>query len=413
MKTTMNKQTRRYDIDWLRIGLFALLILVHNIIGFTQLGAMIYGYGNAELGGELLNLFIFFTHGWRLPALFIISGMGTCFAFKKRSSVQFVWERLTRLFIPLLFGALCINVVQGYIRFINDGGDAPFFQFVVSWWTEPNPGSTEVVSFGLAQIIQRVGHLWFLVNLLIYSLVALPLFVIFRRYPKNILAWMNSAVIRLPHGIGLLLLLPIPLVLIELLLKPWMPGFIGTGYEFYWYLFFFVMGYLCITAGDAYWSSLHKLRFIAPVLSCMCTIGLLIIIGIAESISPGYGHLLESGGWVLYEDSFWNWLSFPMCILHALNAWWWSLTIFAWAAICFNRTSKYLSYMNQAVYPFYILHMTFCLVGLYYVRELPLGWFVKFLILNVIVFFGCWALFEIFRRTPVSRVLLGIKPLKE
>ena len=413
MNTVHTEQTRRHDIDWIRIGLFSLLILVHNAIGFTQFGEVIYGYGNAELGGESLNLFLFFTHGWRLPALFIISGMGTCFAFKHRTSMQFVWERLTRLFIPLLFGSLCINVVHGYFRFISDGGDAPFFHFVVSWWTEPDLNQSEVAGFGIAQILQRVGHLWFLVNLLIYSLVTLPLFVVFRRYPKNILASMNSIVIRLPRGIGLLLLFPIPLVLVELLLKPWMPGFIGTGYEFFWYFCFFVIGYLCIAAGEAYWSSLHKLRFVVPLLACMTTVGLLIFIGIAESIAPGYGQLLEAGGWVWYEDSFWNWLSFPMCILHALNAWWWSLTLFAWGAICLNHTSKYLSYMNQAVYPFYILHITFCLVGLYYVRELPLPWFVKFMMLNGFVFFACWALFEIFRRTPVMRVLLGIKPLKK
>ncbi|MGY8753621.1 MAG: acyltransferase family protein [Phycisphaerales bacterium] len=413
MTTEYTKQTRRHDLDWLRIGLFALLIVVHNALGFTQFGDIIYGYSNGELGGKFLDVFLFFTHGWRLPALFIISGMGTCFAFKYRSSLQFVWERITRLFIPLLFGSLCINVIHGYFRFVNDGGDAPFFDFVISWWTEPDPIHIGEAGFGISQVLQRVGHLWFLVNLLIYTLVALPLFVLFRRFPNNIFATMNKTINRLPLGIGLLLLFPIPLVLIELFLKPWMPGFIGTGYEFFWYFLFFVMGYLFIAAGEVFWQSLHKLRFAVPVLACLTTSGSLIFIGIAESISPGYGFLLESGGWVAYEIPFWNWLSFPMCILHALNAWWWSLSIFAWGAICLNRASKYLSYMNQAVYPFYILHMTLCLVGLYYVRELSIPWFAKFMLLNVIVFVGCWVLFEVLRRTPMTRVLLGIKRMKD
>jgi glucan biosynthesis protein C len=409
---TRTIDARRHDIDWLRIGLFALLILVHNALGFTQFGVWIYGYSNAEFGGDILELFLFFTHSWRLPALFIISGMGTCFAFKRRTSLQFVWERCTRLFVPLLFGSLCINVVQGYFRFVHEGNDVQFFQFVLLWWTEPGLGSAETESIGIAQVLQRVGHLWFLVNLLIYSIVALPLFMLLRRFPTNLLSLCNNYVMKLPYGIGLLLLFPIPLMVVELFLKPWMPGFIGTGYEFYWYFCFFVLGYLCIAAGESYWSSLHTLRFVVLALAGMTTVGMLIIMGVAESISPGYGRLLESGGWVAYEVSFWNWLSFSMCILHALNAWWWSLSIFAWGAVFLNRASRYLAYMNQAVYPFYVLHMTFCLVGLYYVRELSAPWFVKFMVLNVVVFFGCWVCFEILRRTSVTRVLLGIKPFK-
>ena len=404
-------EIRRYDIDWLRVLLFGLLILLHNVIGFSQFGDLVYGYSNNDLGGPLLELFIFFTHGWRLPALFIIAGMGTCFAFKKRSSLAFLCERLFRLFIPLLFASLFINVIQGYFRFINDGSGIAFNEFVIGWWTRANPDSIGVFEFELSQMYMRVGHLWFLVNLLLYSLIALPLFAICRRWPKNFLLSLSGRVLKLPFAIGLLFLLPLPLVLIELFIKPWMGGLIGFGYEFFWFFIFFLLGYICIAAGNAYWESLHKARFALLILSCLSFSGSLAFVIIAESIKPGYGALLDRGGWVHVGDSFWNLLSFPMCILHSMNAWWWSLSIFAWGSVLLNRTSKWLAYMNQAVYPFYIFHMTFCLVGLYYIKAWALPWPIKLGLLNAIVFLGCWFMFELVKRTRFTRALFGIKPL--
>ena len=42
-------------------------------------------------------------HQWRLAALFLISGMGTAFAFRRRDVKTFLNERLVRLGVPLLF----------------------------------------------------------------------------------------------------------------------------------------------------------------------------------------------------------------------------------------------------------------------------------------------------------------------
>ena len=75
MAETKNK-VRRYDLDWLRVLVFGLLIIFHIAIGFDEVGIAVYGYGNNQLGGTWLSLFILFTHEWRLPLLFLIAGMG-------------------------------------------------------------------------------------------------------------------------------------------------------------------------------------------------------------------------------------------------------------------------------------------------------------------------------------------------
>ena len=71
MAETENK-VRRYDLDWLRVLVFGLLIIFHIAIGFEEVGIAVYVDGNNQRGGTWLSLFILFSHGWRLPLLFLI-----------------------------------------------------------------------------------------------------------------------------------------------------------------------------------------------------------------------------------------------------------------------------------------------------------------------------------------------------
>ena len=87
---------RRHDLDWLRVILFGLLIWFH-------LG--VFTFWLFEDGDVPLTvLFVVdVMHQWRLAALFLISGMGTAFAFRRRDVKTFLNERLVRLGVPLLF----------------------------------------------------------------------------------------------------------------------------------------------------------------------------------------------------------------------------------------------------------------------------------------------------------------------
>ena len=88
---------RRHDVDWLRVLLFGLLVLHHTAVGFAPFGASIYGFVNDELGGPLVSLLIYWSHTWRLPALFLIAGLGTWFATSRSYGIDFLGRRLARL----------------------------------------------------------------------------------------------------------------------------------------------------------------------------------------------------------------------------------------------------------------------------------------------------------------------------
>ncbi len=397
---------RRYDIDWLRVIAFGLLILFHVAIGFVP--KSVYPYVNKQTAGVGLSILLLFVHQWRLPILFFISGMGTSFAFRKRTGGQFVVERLKRLIIPLLFAMNFVVVFQGYFAELHrvqglaemlpsyPGGPVSLSEFALGWWSH----------FG------EIQHLWFLINLFGYSMLCIPLFVYLRNRSEGKVMKTAGKILNLPKGLGLLFVFPIPLILVELTIKPWAYGIVGRGYELPWYLWFFVCGYIFIRAGDRYWQALDRARYLSLVLGIVSSVLLFLLMVAGNRISPGYGSLLLNGGWLRFGDTFLGPLTVPACILHGLNSWFWSIVFFSWGAKLLNKSSRLLAYLNRTVYPFYIVHMTFCLLALYYLKDVALYWPLKLILIAVITFGGCWITFEIVKRNKVTRMLFGIKSFR-
>ena len=389
---------RRHDLDWIRVMAFWLLILFHVAIGFVNW--RVYGFQNDQLAGRWLELVLDFLHQWRLPVLFLISGMGTSFAFRRRTAGQFVGERSKRLLIPLVFGMVVLNLPIALVLTDIFDPRASVGSVIRGWLLE----------FGW---LEGVSHLWFLVNLFIYSLVATPIFMYVRNRPDGTITRTMQRLLSIGDGWGLLLLVPIPLIAVELTFKPFLFGSVGQGYEFFWYFVFFLLGYMLIGAGDAYWKALAENRYRALALAAAMTVVLFGLRAWADSIEPGYGILVMNGGWVAEGDAFWNPITFPAAIAHAMNSWAWCMTVFAWGAAYLNRPHRLLPYFNQSVYPFYLVHMSLVFIGLDIVRGWRLGWPIEMLFMTVFVFFGCWVIFELVKRTKLTRALFGIKPLMQ
>ena len=75
---------RRYDLDWLRVGVFTLLIFYHVGMFFVPWG---WHRKNIIIYPELRWPMLFLNQ-WRRPILFVISGMGTYYAYSFRSPAQ-------------------------------------------------------------------------------------------------------------------------------------------------------------------------------------------------------------------------------------------------------------------------------------------------------------------------------------
>ena len=108
---------RRYDLDWLRVIVFGFLIFYHVGMFFNHWG---WHIKNNILYSDLRWPMLFINQ-WRLPILFVISGMGTFYALSKRTGGEFALERVLRLLIPLLVGIVLIVPPQVYFERIANG----------------------------------------------------------------------------------------------------------------------------------------------------------------------------------------------------------------------------------------------------------------------------------------------------
>ncbi|MGB5318451.1 MAG: acyltransferase family protein [Eudoraea sp.] len=367
---------RRHDLDWLRVLVFGLLIFYHVGMFFVPWSFHIKN----NITYDWLQYPMSFLNQWRLPILFVISGMGTFYALQKRNATQFASERIIRLLIPLIFGMLFIIPPQVYIeRLAKNQFIGGYFDF---WPSEALNGVYPEGNLSW-------HHLWFLPYLLIFSLVLIPLFFYLKRHPQNNLTqWLSKRTIK-PLDLYIFI---IPLYFIESFIEPFFPvthALIGDWFTIVNYLFLFFYGFILISIKDRFWPLVEKHRRWFLIAGIICfSLRLL---------------LRES-----FEDTTLR--HFTEAFFKVANLWSWVLVCFGYAAKYLNRPSKILNYSNEAVYPFYILHQSVMLVLAFFIMDWEMSFGGKFSILVVGTFFISWLMYELFiRRWSIIRPFFGLK----
>nr|WP_297787128.1 acyltransferase family protein [uncultured Allomuricauda sp.] len=372
MKTTI----RRYDLDWLRVIVFALLIFYHVGMFFVPWGWHIKN----NVIYDWLRWPMMFLNQWRLPILFVISGMGTYYALGKRSLGRFVWERFLRLGIPLVVGMFLIVPPQVYFERLADG------TFTGSYWEY----FTSIAFDGIyPEGNYSWHHLWFLPYLLVFSWILAPLFVYLRKHETRFINWVKR-LIQKTWGIYVFV---IPLYFAESLIEPFFPithALVDDWFNFIFSIILFFYGFILIATGDVFWQIVAKVKRKALVLGVIGFSGQVII-------------------WLFFEDGYV--IHFTEALLKVTNIWSWILVLFSYAAKYLNKPSKGLAYSNRAVYPFYILHQTITVGIAYYLMDLSWGFLPKATILVIGTFGISWLIYDlIILRIPILHPLFGLKP---
>ncbi|WP_176619320.1 acyltransferase family protein [Flagellimonas chongwuensis] len=371
----METSIRRYDLDWLRVIVFALLIFYHVGMFFVPWGWHVKN----NIIYDWLRWPMLFLNQWRLPILFVISGMGTYYALGKRSMGKFMWERFLRLGIPLVAGMILIVPPQVYFERLAEG------QFTGSYWQY----FTSVAFDGVyPEGNLSWHHLWFLPYLLVFSWILAPLFVFLRRHQTLFIDWVKR-LIQKTWGIYAFV---IPLYFVESLVEPFFPvthALVDDWFNFIFSIILFFYGFTLIATEDVFWQALTKVKSKA------------IILGIVGFASQAFIWLFLEDGYVVH---------FTEAFLKVMNIWSWILVLFAYAAQYLNKPSKGLAYSNRAVYPFYILHQTVTVVIGYYLMDLRWGFLPKAFVLVVGTFGISWLIYDlIILRIPVMHPLFGLK----
>jgi hypothetical protein len=93
-------------------------------------------------------------------------------------------------------------------------------------------------------------------------------------------------------------------------------------------------------------------------------------------------------------------------------SWFTVITVIAFGQHYLNKPHPWLKYINEGLYPFYILHQTVIIAIGYYVCQLDWSIAEKFWSISLLTLLGCAAFFMIFIRTNnLMRLFFGVKPL--
>jgi surface polysaccharide O-acyltransferase-like enzyme len=400
---TAVKPQRRHELDLLRGLVVLALIPYHTATYFVTGGWAPWRYQPSPV----VTIVVAFATLVAMPLMFLIAGMGVSYSLRKRKAGVFVGERVLRLVVPLVVATLLLLPLIAYY----DLSRSPLFEETLAQFY-PSFFDVElklVFPPNLTGPRYAAHHLWFLKDLFVYTLVLLPLFLWLRSRSGQRFVGRLAAICGRPWVIFLFAL---PIAGIEAAL--------GTegGWNRFSYPIFLLYGYLLV-ADPRFGQALRrgwKAGLLAGLL-LFCTVG---IAGIYHFTTAGIDFQTDPGL-----------LSVLFRLLKGIVAWFLLVGIVGMGQgvrrsqadegsedqvreapesggrpSLVERAARYLS---EAVLPIYILHLTFIVVIGFYVVQWTNNMWARFLVINVVSLVGTLAAYDIVRRTPLTRFLLGMR----
>lgn len=383
----MEVTNRQSYLDWLRMLAIIGVLVFHSAMPFAaEEGWHIKNTETSNLFAE----FNFWLSRFRMPLLFFISGAVSYFILLKKTGGQFIRMRFHRLIIPLLFGMLVVVPPQIYMERLTQGFQGNYFQFYPGIFDgKPYPeGNTSW------------HHLWFILYLFIYNLLAAPLFV---WIIKNKEVFFRKGISFLAKS-RWIYLLAIPGVIIYTSLSLQFPQTNDLIHDWsrvpYWFVFV-IIGFICI-AFQPMADSLERNRRLSLLLAFITVIVI------------NYFRWNDKEPWDILPAWRNDWKTYAFLALYPATAWFWVFAIIGYGKKYINKKHRALSYINEAVYPFYILHQTIIVILAYYVVQVSDSILSKYFFIVIVTFALTMFLYHlVIRPNSILRYLFGMGPKKK
>jgi glucans biosynthesis protein C len=375
---------RRYDLDWVRIGAFMLLILYHVGMYYVTWDWHV----KSPHASAAIQPLMMLSSPWRLSLLFMVSGVATGFLLARQGSDRFLRLRSTRLLIPLVFGMLVIVPPQSYLQVVEKlryaGSFAEFYRLYIT-------GFHGFCSGGDCLILPTWNHLWFVAYLWVYTVV---LYIAVRLAPP-VIPWLRRLAERHLSDMRILLLPFAYLCAIRLGLGERFPSnhaLLGDWYNHALYFGVFFLGFILAGTRGA-WGALERTRWI--------TLGLAVL---------GWAYLTA------YIGAFANDAGTPPLALrlfalasYGAEQWLAIAAVVGFAHRHLNRDNAARRYLTSAIFPVYILHQTVIVVVAHALKPSHLYPPIEGVLLVLVTAATCFLSYEVIRRVRLLRPLFGLE----
>lgn len=382
---------RCHYIDWLRVLGLVSVFFFHNARFFDL---MDWEVKNKELFLEP-TIFVMFINFWIMPLFFMLAGAGTRFALKAKTSMEYLRARWCRLVIPYIFGIFILIPPQRYVECLNKGKFSGTFLDFLPWYPEHR---LFIVKFGFDPVWfgEPGTHLWFLAFLFIFSVLSLPIIGYFKSETGDRIIKKFAAVGEKTGGIYAFV---IPLAVVQIVLHPIFPKYSSWADFIFWFLIF-LFGYI-LFSDKRFVESADRYKYIS--LSIGIFLFALLLMGFIyflDSLQLWWDHPDYSLGCVFFH------------IMWAATTWSWLMFFLGAGKSFLNFQNAWLSRLNEAVMPIYMLHQTIIQIIGFQVIQWSIGAPLKYGLIVSISFALIICIYYFFiKRATWLRVLFGMKPL--
>lgn len=366
----MNK--RYYFLDNLRWVVVLLVLFYHVFYNFNAAG--VFGGIGGFADHQWQDTFCTLLHPWFMTLLFVVAGASSRYALRSRTTKEFRRERTRKLLVPATLGLFVFGWVLGMLNMQGAGAAIPAdLPFVVKY---------------LIAIPSGTGHLWFLQDLFVFSLLLL---LVRRVVDVEVVdGWLT----RLSRGTLWLLMVGFFALLWAAsqtqIDNPTVAQGLINLYRPAYYLVVFLCGYYIFSSERVHDFLAEQVVPIA-VVAVVGGVGFCALFYGADYTSP----LAVQGLW---------------CNLYC-----WAMTLAMmggfrrWA----DRTSPFAGYMSRSSFGVYVVHMVACTASCLWLKSSGLPLWAIYVLALVMTYVGAFALWELLRRIPFVRYcVFGIKAPK-
>ncbi len=378
---------RLYFLDWIRILAFFLLILYHVGMYYVTWGWHV----KSPFASTAPEPFMMMSSPWRLGLLFFIGGVAASIMLRKLGAAPFLKRRSLRLLVPLVFGMLVIVPPQAYFEVVEKLGYAGGYGAFMGLYVQGYGGFCQDGCLKLP----TWNHLWFVAYLWIYTMLLGGLVAALGPRFDRIAARVGS----LLQGWKLIALPAAVLALARINLVEQFPtnhAVVGDWCNHAMSFLPFLLGAL-VARAPGFWSRPAQVRWHALAIAATCWTC-----------------------WVMWDHVTWD-NATPAAVavmrpimysVYALMAWCATVAACGFAVRHLDHDGPARRYLNEAIFPVYILHQTLIVVLAHAMKPLRIAPVPEALMLVVLTTTLSFGVFELVRRVGLLRPLFGLAPRK-